>query len=354
MPRNNLIQVRRDTAANWTSVNPTLASGEIGLETDTGKLKIGTGSTAWTSLLYVADASYITGTALASNVVTSSLTTIGTLGSLNVSGNAVISGNVTVDTNTLKVDSTNNRVGVNTTSPGTALDVVGTITARAGATQDGVALAGRAGGTSSYEVTLQPTTLTADRTITLPDSSGTLAYISSIETDAIGYESGAYYTARVSGLSNSIAFTTNTAYYIPFFVTKTTTFDRIAVRGGASMTGTSTVRLGIYTNSNGKPTTVLNDYGTVSVSVNTTGEITISKSLERGWYWLVAVAQTSTGNNAFQACNPVLQAHNTRVASSFTPVMYAGWSQTGVTGALATAGTLSESNQPVAVMLRAA
>ena len=42
MPRNALIQVRRDTAANWTSENPTLASGEMGFETDTGKLKIGT------------------------------------------------------------------------------------------------------------------------------------------------------------------------------------------------------------------------------------------------------------------------------------------------------------------------
>jgi len=41
------IQMRRDTAANWTSNNPTLAAGEWGLETDTGKFKIGDGSTAW-------------------------------------------------------------------------------------------------------------------------------------------------------------------------------------------------------------------------------------------------------------------------------------------------------------------
>jgi hypothetical protein len=46
------IQLRNDTASNWTSANPTLAAGEVGLETDTGKLKIGTGSTAWTSLAY--------------------------------------------------------------------------------------------------------------------------------------------------------------------------------------------------------------------------------------------------------------------------------------------------------------
>ena len=46
------LQQRRDTAANWTSNNPTLAAGEIGFETDTGKFKIGTGSTAWASLAY--------------------------------------------------------------------------------------------------------------------------------------------------------------------------------------------------------------------------------------------------------------------------------------------------------------
>lgn len=52
MARDALIKVRRDTAANWTSVNPTLASGEVGFETDTRKAKIGDGSTAWTSLSY--------------------------------------------------------------------------------------------------------------------------------------------------------------------------------------------------------------------------------------------------------------------------------------------------------------
>ena len=46
------LQNRRDTAANWTSNNPTLAAGEIGYETDTTKFKIGDGATAWSSLAY--------------------------------------------------------------------------------------------------------------------------------------------------------------------------------------------------------------------------------------------------------------------------------------------------------------
>lgn len=46
------IQLRRDTAANWTSVNPTLGQGEYGYETDTKKHKIGDGTTTWASLAY--------------------------------------------------------------------------------------------------------------------------------------------------------------------------------------------------------------------------------------------------------------------------------------------------------------
>lgn len=48
----NVIQMKRGTAAALTSANPTLAAGELCLETDTGKMKIGDGSTAWTSLAY--------------------------------------------------------------------------------------------------------------------------------------------------------------------------------------------------------------------------------------------------------------------------------------------------------------
>jgi len=44
---------RTDTAANWTANNPTLLSGELGFESDTGKAKLGDGSTAWTSLSYL-------------------------------------------------------------------------------------------------------------------------------------------------------------------------------------------------------------------------------------------------------------------------------------------------------------
>ena len=52
MPAQTVIKFRRDTAANWTSTNPVLASGEAGLETDTGLLKYGNGTSSWTALSY--------------------------------------------------------------------------------------------------------------------------------------------------------------------------------------------------------------------------------------------------------------------------------------------------------------
>ena len=55
------IQIRRDTASNWSSANTTLAQGEMALETDTGKLKVGDGSTAWTALDYSLDPAGATG-----------------------------------------------------------------------------------------------------------------------------------------------------------------------------------------------------------------------------------------------------------------------------------------------------
>jgi hypothetical protein len=49
------IQLRRDTASNWTSNNPTLAAGEFGWESDTNRFKIGTGSSNWQSLGYASE-----------------------------------------------------------------------------------------------------------------------------------------------------------------------------------------------------------------------------------------------------------------------------------------------------------
>ena len=83
------LQQRRDTAANWTSNNPTLAAGEIGLETDTSKFKIGNGSSTWTALTYA-------------NGITASSTDTLTNKTLNLtptSGTSATTGVIAVGTN---------------------------------------------------------------------------------------------------------------------------------------------------------------------------------------------------------------------------------------------------------------
>jgi len=72
------LQQRRDTAANWTSNNPTLAAGEIGLETDTTKFKIGNGSTAWASLSYAA-AGTVTSITAGTGLTGGTISTTGTV-----------------------------------------------------------------------------------------------------------------------------------------------------------------------------------------------------------------------------------------------------------------------------------
>jgi len=47
-----IIQHKRGTASQWTSLNPTLEAGEVGWESDTNRFKIGNGSSDWTTLPY--------------------------------------------------------------------------------------------------------------------------------------------------------------------------------------------------------------------------------------------------------------------------------------------------------------
>lgn len=66
---NGKIKQRYDTSANWASKNPILLAGELGIESDTNKVKYGNGITAWNNLDY-ANANDPTKEPLIKNVVT--------------------------------------------------------------------------------------------------------------------------------------------------------------------------------------------------------------------------------------------------------------------------------------------
>lgn len=197
------IQFRRDTAANWTSANPTLSLGELGLETDTGQFKVGNGSLAWNALSYA-----------------------------QMGPSGLQQGTVAPSyTNTLWLDTS--------------------------ATADAVQLSGA-----------------------LPLVSG-----------------GAFYrTAQPTATGQSA--TNGTIYYNPIFISNTITINQIAAFT-TNVTVAATVRLGIYSDSNGAPGSLVYDSTDISVSTGTNTAITqpsaMSVTLTPGWYWLAFGQKSGTG-----------------------------------------------------------
>ncbi len=91
------IQFRRDTAAAWTAANPTLAAGELGLETDTSLYKIGNGSTAWNSLAYGTIAGVPTNNSITTAMLQNSAVTAAKLANTAVTAGSYTATNITVD-----------------------------------------------------------------------------------------------------------------------------------------------------------------------------------------------------------------------------------------------------------------
>lgn len=77
------IRLRRDTEANWTAANPTLLNGEMGIETDTRRYKVGDGVTAWSSLSYYIEGVLVRGQA---SKMTSGTITIASAGTYQSTG----------------------------------------------------------------------------------------------------------------------------------------------------------------------------------------------------------------------------------------------------------------------------
>jgi hypothetical protein len=118
-------------------------------------------------------------------------------------------------------------------------------------------------------------------------------------TDLLSFRrTGNYATMSISGgaqATQGIA-SANSLRAFPFYVPKSTKFDRIAIRVTTAATGTNPkIRLGIYKdNGNIYPGSLFLDAGEVAVNTLGVKELVIDVTLKEGLYWLVLVGQDTT------------------------------------------------------------
>ena len=162
------IQLRRDTAANWTSSNPVLRAGELGIETDTLKFKIGNGSSTWTQITNYAN---VTTTGLSNSlsdyILAATKGAPGGPAALDSNGDLLVPENSVILWNDADYD---------------------------------------------YTTTLTATQPTANRTITLPNATGTVALTSDLPTqytDELAQDAVA--TALAAGTHTNISVSYNDA-----------------------------------------------------------------------------------------------------------------------------------------------
>jgi hypothetical protein len=258
------MQQRRGTASQWTSANPVLNAGEMGWESDTNKFKIGDGTNHWADLDYFADINSTVNPAFGSSITFEGATADSyetvlqvtdpsadrTITLPNVSGTVITTGNLSDITD----------IGVFTST-----------IVMEGSTAD------------SYELTLSAGDPTADRTLTFPDATGTLALTTDIPAGVVT-ESGTQTLTNktltspvVSGLTlsdSSIVIEGSTANA---FETTLTVTDPTADRTITFPDQTGTVALTSYVDA---ATAGLNVHA--SVQAATTANITLASAVENG------------------------------------------------------------------------
>jgi hypothetical protein len=167
------MQQRRGTAAQWISTNsgngPILEPGEIGYETDTNKFKIGDGTNHWLTLDYFIDANSTVNPAFGSSITFEGATADGFETTLQIT-DPTADRTITIPNVTGTVITTGNLSDI------TDIGIFTSTIVMEGSTAD------------AHELTLSAGEPTADRTITFPDETGTVATQEYVDSEIGGAE----------------------------------------------------------------------------------------------------------------------------------------------------------------------
>ena len=170
--------------------------------------------------------------------------------------------------------------------------------------------------------------------------------------------SGRYYRTIATQAASSISYATaNQSRYSPFLIPTPTTYDRIALTTGTAFSGTASVRLGIFSDSSGKPGELVLDAGLIApTAASTIYEITISRTLPAGFYWLAFNTVTAaTTNNYLGLQGGIGTPASSSSTANFTGTLATGFTETvNVSSGYANAGTVSETNSFPMITLRVA
>jgi hypothetical protein len=198
------------------------------------------------------------------------------------------------------------------------------------------------------------TSSTSTTTAATPNSVKTAYDTGAAKFQFLPFRSSSYYS-NINATASTAA-TVNRTIYNPIYIPNAITIDRLQIITINTFAGTAVVRLGIYNDNGGVPSTVLVDGGTVSCTAAATAyTVTISQAVSAGWYWLAFNMQTAATTPNFYGITDTIA-----VTNNLYPRVAAGgnglpaYSQDSVTGAFATAGTLADSQKSFRVAVRVA
>ena len=195
-------------------------------------------------------------------------------------------------------------------------------------------------------------TIDGDHVRSIYDELGPLpgSLVANLAPSAVGY----WYAPSPGGVSTSVA-AANSLTLVPWVVSSSSvTVDRVAVSVTSAGSTGSVIRLGVYGSTDGRPSgSPVADWGPVTTETTGVRELTISTTVDRGVYWLAAVAQGSPTTYP-----------TTRVPSSVPGVVLGdsaasvldtglrGFRVSGVTGTLGSISATVNSGTPILVAVR--